>query len=91
MDGCLLALSIVVVPRAGLMAYVGHRAFGMLHSRLLDEGLRLMAQVACLGRREFGHGLEQHRCCDELLACSRWCVRIVDIEVSVDALAGLLA
>jgi hypothetical protein len=31
------------------------------------------------------------RCCDDLLACSRRCGRIVDVEVSSDALAGLLA
>jgi hypothetical protein len=29
--------------------------------------------------------------CDELLACPRRCVRVVDIEVGVDALAGLPA
>jgi hypothetical protein len=53
-DGCLLALSAAVVPRAGLMAYAGCRAFSLLHNRLLDEGMRLAVQVACLRCRGRG-------------------------------------
>jgi hypothetical protein len=73
------------------MAYAGHRALGLLHGRLLDEGLRLAAQVSCLRCRGFGHGPEQRHCCDELLAWSQQCVLVVDVEVGVDALTGLLA
>jgi hypothetical protein len=62
-----------------------------LHDRLLDERLRLAVQVLRLGRRRSGHGSQQCRSCDELLARSRGCVRVVDIEVGVDALAGLPA
>jgi hypothetical protein len=54
-DGCLLALCVTVVPRTGLMVYVGRRALGLLHGLLLDEGLCLAAQVACLRCRGFGH------------------------------------
>jgi hypothetical protein len=64
LDGCLLALGAVVVPRAALMAYVGCRAFGLLYDSLLDERLRLAVQVSCLGRRRFGHGPEQRRNCN---------------------------
>jgi hypothetical protein len=74
-----------------MMVYAGHRALGLLHGRLLDEGLRLAVQVACLGRLGFGHGQEQHCRSDDLLAFSRRCVLVVDIEVGVDALAGLPA
>jgi hypothetical protein len=35
--------------------------------------------------------LQQRRDCDELLARSRGCVRVVDVEVGVDALVGLPA
>jgi hypothetical protein len=48
-DGCHLAQSTAVVLRVGLMAYAGCQAFILLHSRLLNEGLRLAMQVACLG------------------------------------------
>jgi hypothetical protein len=41
MDGHLLALGAAVVSRTTLLAYAGHRAFGLLHDRLLDECLRL--------------------------------------------------
>jgi hypothetical protein len=90
-DGCLLALSAVVVLHAALMTYAGRRAFVLLHDHLLDEGLRLVVQVACLRCRGRGHGSEQRRCCNELWTCARQCVQVVDIEVSVDALASLLA
>jgi hypothetical protein len=73
------------------MTYAGRRAFVLLHGRLLDEGLRLVVQVACLGCRGREHGSEQRCCCNELLACTRRRVRVVDIEVGVDAFAGLLA
>jgi hypothetical protein len=55
-DGCLLALSIVVVPRAAWLAHARCRAFGLLNGRLLDELLRLTVQVPSLGRRGCGHG-----------------------------------
>jgi hypothetical protein len=55
-----------------------------LHGRLLDERL-------LLGRRGSGHGSQQRRGCDELLALSRGRVRVVDVEVGVDALEGLPA
>jgi hypothetical protein len=48
-DRGLLALSAAVISRARLMAYARRQTFGLLHSRLLDEGLHLAAQVACLG------------------------------------------
>jgi hypothetical protein len=48
-------------------------------------------QVLHLGRRGSGHGPQQRRSCDELLAHSRGRVRVVDVEVGVDALAGLPA
>jgi hypothetical protein len=35
-DGCLLALGAAVVSRSTLLAYAGHRAFVLLHSRLLN-------------------------------------------------------
>jgi hypothetical protein len=90
-NGRLLALGTAVVPRIALLAYAGCRAFGLLHDRLLDECPCLMVQVSCLGRRGCGHGPEPRRNCDELLARSRWRVWVVDVEVGVDALAGLLA
>jgi hypothetical protein len=48
-------------------------------------------QVLRLGRRGCGHGPEQRRSCDELLTRAWWRVWVVDIEVGVDALAGLLS
>jgi hypothetical protein len=62
-----------------------------LHDRLLDESLRLVVQVTRLVCQGRGHGLEQRCCCDELLARMWWCVRVVDVEVGVDTLAGLVA
>jgi hypothetical protein len=53
-DGCLLALG-VVVSHAALLAYEGCRAFGLLHGRLLDKRLCLTVQVLRLERR--GRGL----------------------------------
>jgi hypothetical protein len=49
MDRCLLTLGATAIPRTALMAYARHRAFGRLHGRLLDEGLRLVVQVTRLG------------------------------------------
>jgi hypothetical protein len=62
-----------------------------LDGRLLDKRLRLAVQVSCLGRRGGGHGPQQRRGSYELLARSRGRARIVDIEVGVDAIAGLSA
>jgi hypothetical protein len=69
----------------------GRRAFGLLDARLLDECLRLAVQVPRFGRRGGGHGPQQCRGGNELLACSRGRVWIVDVEVGVDAIAGLPA
>jgi hypothetical protein len=63
----------------------------LLDGRLLDECLRLAVQVPRLGRRGVGHGPQQRRGSNELLARSRGRARIVDIEVGVEAIAGLLA
>jgi hypothetical protein len=63
----------------------------MLHGCLLDERLRLMVQLLRLGHRGSGHGSQQRRGCDELLTRSRGRGRVVDVEVGVDTLAGLLA
>jgi hypothetical protein len=73
------------------MANAGRRALGLLHGRLLDERLRLAVQVPRLGRRWSGHGSQQRRSRDELLARSWRRARVVDVEVGVDAIAGLLA
>jgi hypothetical protein len=40
-DRRLLALGAAVILRTALLVYARCRAFGMLHGRLLDEGLRL--------------------------------------------------
>jgi hypothetical protein len=58
---------------------------------LLDECLRLAVQVPRLGRRGGGHGPQQCRGSNELLARSRGRVRIVDVEVGFDAITGLPA
>jgi hypothetical protein len=58
---------------------------------LLDERLLLTVQVLRLGCRGGGHVPQQRRGGNELLAHSRRCVRVVDVEVSVDAVAGLYA
>jgi hypothetical protein len=56
MDRRLPALSVVVIPCTAWLAHAGHRAFGLLNGRLLDERLRLAVQVPGLGRRWSGHG-----------------------------------
>jgi hypothetical protein len=48
-------------------------------------------QVPRLGCRRGGHGPQQCRGGDELLAHSRGRVWIVDVKVGVDAIAGLPA
>jgi hypothetical protein len=80
-----------VIPRTPLLADAGRRAFGLLDDRLLDKRLRLAVQVPRLGHRGGGHGPQQRRSCDELLARSRGFAWIVDVEVGVDAIAGLSA
>jgi hypothetical protein len=62
-----------------------------LDGRLLDKRLRLAVQVSRLGRRGGGHGPQQRRGNNELLAHSQGCAPIVDVEVGVDAIAGLSA
>jgi hypothetical protein len=80
-----------VVPRTPLLADAGRRAFGLLGGRLLNERLRLAVQVPCLGCRRGGHGPQQCRGGDELLARSRGRIRVVDVEVGIDTIAGLSA
>jgi hypothetical protein len=64
-------------------------AFGLLDSRSLDERLRLTVQVPRLGRRGGRHGL-QHRCGGNDLLARLWRhVWVVDVEICVDAVAGL--
>jgi hypothetical protein len=62
-----------------------------LDGRLLDKRLRLAVQVPRLGHQGGGHGPQQYRGSNELLARSWGRARIVDIEVRVDAIAGLSA
>jgi hypothetical protein len=76
-------------PRTSLVTNARRRTFGLLDGRLFDECLRLSVQVPCLRRRGGGHGPQQRRSSNELLAPSRGRVRIVDVEVGVDAVAGL--
>jgi hypothetical protein len=73
------------------LADAGHRAFGLLDGRLLDERLRLAVQVPRLGRRRGGHGPQQCRGGDEILARSWGHIWGVDVEIGVDAIAGLSA
>jgi hypothetical protein len=62
-----------------------------LVGRLLDERLCLAVQVPRLGRRRGGHGPQQCRGGNELLARSWGRLRVVDVEVDIDAIAGLSA
>jgi hypothetical protein len=62
-----------------------------LDSRLFDECLRLAVQVPRLGRRGGGHGPQQRRGGNELLARSRGRARVIDVEFGVDAVTGLSA
>jgi hypothetical protein len=90
-NGHFWALSTAVVPCTALLAYAGHQAFSPLHGCLLDKRLRLAVQVSRLGRRGRGHGSERRRGCNELLTRAWGRVWVADVEVSVDALPGLLA
>jgi hypothetical protein len=85
------ALCTPIVPRTPLLADAGRRALVLLDGRLLDECLHLVVQVPRLGRRGGGHGPQQRRGGDELLARSRGRVWIVDIEVSVDTITSFPA
>jgi hypothetical protein len=80
-----------IVPCALLLTDAGRRALGLLDGRLLDERLRLAVQIPLLGRRRGGHGPQQRRGGNELLARSWGRIRVVDIEVGVDAVTGLPA
>jgi hypothetical protein len=82
-------LRALIVPRTSLLTDVRRRTFSLLDGRLFDECLCLTVQVPYLGRRGGGHGPQQRRRNNELLAHPRGCARIVDVEVSVDAVAGL--
>jgi hypothetical protein len=55
-NGRLRALRAPIIAHATLMANARCRAFGLLHSRLLDERLRVVVQVPRLERRWSGHG-----------------------------------
>jgi hypothetical protein len=74
-----------------LLADAGRQTFGLLDGRLLDKRLRLTVQVSRLKRRGGGHGPQQRHGSNELLACSWGRVQIVDVEVGIDAIAGLSA
>jgi hypothetical protein len=73
------------------LADAGRRTFSLLDGRLLDKRLRLAVQIPRLGRRGGGHGPQQRRGSNELLARSRGRARIIDVELGVDAIAGLSA
>jgi hypothetical protein len=79
-DKCFLVLCVTIAPRSGLFVYAGCGALGMLHRRLLNEGLCLAAQVACFTRQWFGHGSEQRCHCDELLYRPGRRVRVVVLK-----------
>jgi hypothetical protein len=49
-NGRFRALGTIVIPHTALLAYAGRRAFGLLHSLLLDKRLCLVVQVSRLGR-----------------------------------------
>jgi hypothetical protein len=85
------ALRAPIVPRAPLLAYAVRQGFGLFDGRLLDERLRLTVQVPRFGGRRGGHGPQQCRGGEELLACSWGHIWVVDVEVGVDAITGLSA
>jgi hypothetical protein len=62
-----------------------------LDGRLLDERLCLAVQVPRLGCRGGGHGPQQRRGGDNLLARSWGRLRVVDVEIGIDAVTGLPA
>jgi hypothetical protein len=80
-----------IVLRVPLLADAGRRALGLLDGRLLDEHLRLTVQVPRLGCRGGGHGPQQRCGGNELLARLRRRIWVVDVEISVNAVAGLYA
>jgi hypothetical protein len=80
-----------IAPRIPLLADARRRALSLLDGRLLDERLRLTVQVPRLGCRGGKHGPQQRRGGNELLARSRRRVRVVYVEIDVDAVAGLYA
>jgi hypothetical protein len=69
----------------------GRRALGLLDGRLLDERLRLTVQVLRFGCRGGGDGPQQRPGGNELLARSRRCIWVVDVEIGVNVVAGLYA
>jgi hypothetical protein len=85
------ALRAPIAPLVPLLADAGRRSLGLLDGRLLNERLRLAVQVPRLGCRRGGHGPQQCRGGDELLTRSRGRVQVVDVEVGVNAVAGLSA
>jgi hypothetical protein len=80
-----------IIPRVPLLADAGRRALGLLDGRLLDELLCLTVQVSRLGCRGGGHGPQQRYGGNELLAHSRRRFWVVDVEIGVNAVAGLCA
>ena len=49
----------------------GGQAFGLLNRCHLEQSLHLVSNAPCLGVRGLGHVMQQHRCCHNILACSR--------------------
>jgi len=43
----------------------------LLNRRHLEQSLHLVSDAPCLGVRGLGHVAQQHRCCHNILACSR--------------------
>jgi hypothetical protein len=80
-----------IVLRVPLLADAGRRALGLLDGRLLDEHLRLTVQVPRLGCRGGGHGPQQRCGGNELLARLRRRIWVVNVEINVNAVAGLYA
>jgi hypothetical protein len=85
------ALRAPIVLHLPLLADAGRRALGLLNGGLLDERLRLTVQVPRLGCRRRGHGRQQRRSGDELMARSWGRIWVVYVEVGVDAVACLPA
>jgi hypothetical protein len=80
-----------IVPLVPLLADAGRRALSLLDSHLLDERLRLTVQVSRFGCQGGGHCPQQRRGGNELLARSRRRIWVVDVEIGVNAVAGLYA
>jgi hypothetical protein len=77
-----------IVSRISLLTDAGRRALGLLDGRLLDERLCLAVQVPRLGCRGGGHGPQQRCSGNELLARSRRRIRVGDVEVGINVVAG---